>query len=233
MMKQAGGEAAVAVQAEKDEKTVRAESVSTKRILVAALAVQLVALAIAGVGLYFSDVTVFWGINAGTLSSAFGAIALGIAGALVSYWVGRGITRSNTGVGATMRAHCEALHSVFRHLSWWHICVLALAAGVCEELLFRGFLQPWIGSFSTPLVGLVVASVIFGLLHYASFIYFLITAVMGLLLGAVYWFSGSLLAVIVWHAVYDLTALAVLVKFPRVLGLGESPAGSGHSKPNL
>ncbi|WOX05403.1 CPBP family intramembrane glutamic endopeptidase [Microbulbifer pacificus] len=193
--------------------------VSTRQILTAALAVQAVALAIAVAGFHFTGIAASWGVDA-----VFMAIALGVAGALASYWIGRAITRSNTSAGNTLRNHCEKLHRVFCHLNWWQIGVLAVTAGVCEELLFRGFLQPWIASFSTPLVGLLVASVVFGLLHYASSIYFLITAVMGLILGAVYWLSESLLTVIVWHGVYDLIALGVLVKFPRVLGLN-GPAG--------
>lgn len=196
--------------------TDRAE-VSTRQILTAALAVQAVALAIALAGFHFAGISVSWSTDEIPL-----AIALGVAGALASYWIGRAITRSSTSAGTTLRNHCEKLHQVFCHLNWWEIGVLAVTAGVCEELLFRGFLQPWIASFSTPLVGLLVASVVFGLLHCVSFIYFLITAVMGLILGAVYWLSENLLTVIVWHGVYDLIALGVLVKFPRLLGLSGS-----------
>lgn len=191
--------------------------VSVKQILVMALSIQAVVAAVAWAGLYFSRIDVSWGIGSAPLY-----IALGITGALVSYWIARAITVSNSDFGATLRDHCKKLHLAFRHLNWWQIAVLALAAGVCEELLFRGFLQPWIASLftpSAPIVGLVVASVVFGLLHYASFIYFLITAVMGLVLGLVYWLSESLLAVVVWHGVYDLIALGVLAKFPQRLGV--------------
>ena len=192
--------------------------VSASRVLTLAIAIQAVVLVIAWIGFHFSSVDVSWGASAVFVVS-------GIAGAMASYWIGRVITRSNTRMGTTLRDHCAVLHRVFRLLGWWQIGVLALAAGVCEELLFRGFLQPWFASFSTSLVGLVAASVLFGLLHYASFTYFLITAVMGMILGAVYWLSESLLAVIVWHGVYDLIALGVLAKYPQVLGIAPELIG--------
>lgn len=191
---------------------IRTAQPSIKQVLAMAFAVQAVALAIAWAGLYFSGIKVSWGI--GTVPAFVGA-----SGAVASFWICRAMTRSNTRFGATLRDHCEHLYRVFHDLSGWQIGALALAAGVCEELLFRGFLQPWLAYFSTPLVGLMVASVIFGLLHYASFIYFLVTATMGLVLGAVYWLSESLLAVVVWHGVYDLIALGVLAKFPHLLGV--------------
>ncbi|WP_158681711.1 CPBP family intramembrane glutamic endopeptidase [Microbulbifer pacificus] len=182
--------------------------------MIAALAVQAVVLLIAWAGLYFAGIEVLWGIHRVPVSGA-----LGLVGALLSYWIGRAITCSHSVAGVTLRGHCEKLHRVFRHLTWWQIGALALAAGICEELLFRGFLQPWVTSVSTPILGLLVASVVFGLLHYASFIYFAITAVMGVILGAVYWWSESLIAVVVWHGVYDFMALAVLAKYPHLLGL--------------
>lgn len=194
--------------------------VSAKRMLIAALGVQAVVLVFAYVGLDASNIDVSWGT--GSAASTLSAIAIGLAGAIVSYWIGLRMTLSDTSAGRTLRDLCEKLQRSFRHLSWWQIGALALAAGVCEELLFRGFLQPWLATFSTPLVGLLVASVIFGLLHYASVTYFLITTVIGIVLGAVYWWSESLLAVVVWHITYDLIALGVLAKYPQVLGIQPS-----------
>jgi membrane protease YdiL (CAAX protease family) len=70
---------------------------------------------------------------------------------------------------------------------------LAIASGVGEEVLFRGFVQEHLG--------LVAASVLFGLMHYSSRMkwYVPITIVIGLFLGGLTILSGSLLPAIVIH----------------------------------
>ena len=197
------------------QQAVEQTEISTAKAMAFGLAIQGVVLAVAVVCLYLSAVDVAWPARGGVL----GPFVLGVTGALVTYLVCALLTRSNTVAGARLRDHCEALQVMFGRFSWGQIGLLALAAGVCEELLFRGFLQPWLTSLSSPLVGILVASVIFGLLHYASFFYFFITFVIGVILGVVYWASESLLLVVVWHAVYDLIAMGVLAKFPGYLKL--------------
>jgi membrane protease YdiL (CAAX protease family) len=84
-------------------------------------------------------------------------------------------------------------------------------------------LQPFISSYSNIWVGLIAASLIFALLHFMSWIYFVLAFAMGLLLGAAYQLSQSLVLVMVWHGVYDLLALWVLVHAPQLLGLPAKP----------
>jgi hypothetical protein len=92
--------------------------------------------------------------------------------------------------------------------------VLALTAGIGEELLFRGWLQNWlirIAETSTAglpewgcaCFGWMVSSVAFGLAHPISRTYVLLAALIGLVLGALYLLTGSLLSSILAHAVYD------------------------------
>ncbi len=92
---------------------------------------------------------------------------------------------------------------LFEHVSVWHIVVISALAGMGEELLFRGVLQ--------PLIGLPAASLIFGAVHVGGrgFIgYGVWAACIGALLGGLLVTTGGLLAPIVAHAVYDALALA-------------------------
>lgn len=82
------------------------------------------------------------------------------------------------------------------------ILVIALAAGLGEEILFRGVLQ--------PLLGIVLASVVFGALHALSLGYFLFATVFGLYLGWLFEVTGHLAVPIVAHAAYDVFALYLL-----------------------
>jgi len=93
------------------------------------------------------------------------------------------------------------------------------AAGVCEEILFRGFLIRWLhgGALGLPLVGaLAASSLIFGLGHaYQGFKGVLSTAVGGLVLGLLFLLSGQLIPAMVLHALLDLQVVYVL--WPRDL----------------
>ena len=179
-----------------------------------ALAIELVTLVVAVVGLSFVEVTVTW-MGDGIAR----ALTFGLIGALLSLVAILGLTRSRTPVGRGLRDIFGSLYPFFQGFSWPQIVITALAAGFCEELLFRGFLQGWLAGISTPLVAVLVTSVVFGLLHFASFTYSVIATGIGLSLGLVYWLSESLLLVITWHGVYDLIAIAVLAKYPRWFGL--------------
>jgi len=79
---------------------------------------------------------------------------------------------------------------------------IALAAGIGEELLFRGAAQAeW---------GLVAASVLFGVAHVggrASLAFGAWVVVMGLALGGLAEVGGGVLAPVVAHAVYDAAAI--------------------------
>jgi uncharacterized protein len=112
--------------------------------------------------------------------------------------------RGNRWPGGALRHVCRLIvRPLFEHVQVWHILVISALAGVAEEVLFRGVLQ--------PLVGLTVASVVFGVVHVGgrSFIgYGVWAACIGALFGWLMVATGGLLAPIVAHAVYDALALA-------------------------
>jgi len=92
--------------------------------------------------------------------------------------------------------------AIFRNSSINDLIVISLLAGIGEEFLFRGVIQ--------VKFGIVFASILFGLLHFVSPAYAIVTTVMGFYLGAVFQISGGLLAPVIIHFLYDLAALVYL-----------------------
>ncbi|MCO1334410.1 CPBP family intramembrane metalloprotease [Microbulbifer sp. OS29] len=178
------------------------------------IGIQLGCLLVALLGIYLVSMEVsFLG------SAVWVQLLLGLLGAVVTYVVALSLIRSETLFGQILRRHCVQLTPVFSKLSVAQMVWVSIAAGVCEELLFRGFLQSWLSQVSTPFLGLLGASVIFAILHFASWVYFFLTLMIGLVLGIFYQISGGLVGVIVWHAGYDLLALIALIHFPHLLGI--------------
>lgn len=119
----------------------------------------------------------------------------------------------------------ERLLPLFRHCGVLDIAALSLVAGIGEEMLFRGFLQgrlaEAIGTPAGTWVGLILASLVFGLAHPLSRLYVLLTGVIGVYLGWLWIVSGNLLVPITVHAAYDFVVLFYL--------LGIRPAGNAGS----
>jgi membrane protease YdiL (CAAX protease family) len=112
----------------------------------------------------------------------------------------------------------ELFVPLFRDLSTLDIVVISVAAGVGEELLFRGVLQPeW---------GLLAASVVFGAVHVGGrdmLVFGVWAAATGALLGWLAIATGGLLAPIVAHALYDALALAYIRSHPLA---ADAPSGA-------
>jgi membrane protease YdiL (CAAX protease family) len=84
-----------------------------------------------------------------------------------------------------------------------NIIFISLFAGIGEELFFRGVLQRlFIKAFKNPWMGIIVTAFLISALH-VQFFGFIPRFLLGILLGAVYWYSGSLLTAIVAHFLYD------------------------------
>jgi hypothetical protein len=88
--------------------------------------------------------------------------------------------------------------------------MVALLAGVGEELLFRGALQTKLGQWTTPIVGLLLTSVLFGLAHALSKLYFAFAVAVGAFLGWLAFQFNDLIAPMVAHGLYDFLALVYL-----------------------
>ncbi len=108
----------------------------------------------------------------------------------------------------------EMIVPMFGQCSLVDLALIALAAGVGEEMLFRGAVQEAISHRFNPLTGLLAASTLFGLMHPISTTYVALAGLIGLYLGCLFQATGSLIAPITAHAVYDFLALAYLVRRP-------------------
>jgi membrane protease YdiL (CAAX protease family) len=106
----------------------------------------------------------------------------------------------------------EEVKPVLGSRPWPDLALISVAAGVGEEMLFRGVLQGALVRSLGPGAGLAAASLLFGLLHPITPAYAVIAALMGAYLGAVWLLNGNLLAVMVTHALYDFLALLVLLR---------------------
>ena len=82
-----------------------------------------------------------------------------------------------------------------------NVFIIAVLPAICEELCFRGALQRiMIQCAKSPLTGIIVTSVLFSALHF-QFQGFLPRMFLGIVLGALYWYSGSLWTSILAHFV--------------------------------
>jgi uncharacterized protein len=98
--------------------------------------------------------------------------------------------------------------------------VIALLAGLGEEMLFRGVIQSvvtgLVGGNLGIYAGLAAAAVLFGLAHSITLTYMLLAALIGAYLGVIWLLTGNLLVPIIAHAAYDFAALIYLMKIkPR------------------
>jgi len=93
---------------------------------------------------------------------------------------------------------------------------LSLTAGVCEELLYRGFLTWLLASYMPVALAIIVASVAFGFGHaYQGPKGIIRTATVGLVMSIIVLASGWLIPAMVIHALLDISG--GIVSF-RVLG---------------
>lgn len=97
---------------------------------------------------------------------------------------------------------------------WADLFILAGIAGFSEEVLFRGFLQPWLESVWGGPVGLLVSNLIFAMVHAVTPLYALLALLMGLYMGFFLDYDGErkLLSPIVIHTLYDFVAFLVILR---------------------
>ncbi len=84
--------------------------------------------------------------------------------------------------------------------------VLALIAGIAEELLFRGVLQTVAERTFPVFAAILLTNAIFGALHARTLFYAILAMMIGCWLGLLFHWTGSLMAPIIAHALYDFIA---------------------------
>lgn len=92
-----------------------------------------------------------------------------------------------------------------------NLLIFAVLAGVCEEFLFQGALQPLMMSWTrNPHVGILLTAFIFSALHF-QFYGFIPRFVLGVYLGYLFFWSKSLWLPVLAHVLHN--ALSILVDY--------------------
>lgn len=133
-------------------------------------------------------------------------VSLGAAGAFPLFIMFRITLSEKAGVIPVFRSLrttvIRDVRPMFSRAGLIDIVVIALLAGFAEELFFRGVIQ--------ARFGVAAGSVLFGLFHFITPAYVLVTIIVGFYLGLIYHISGSLLVPVLVHGFYDLAALMYL-----------------------
>ena len=116
---------------------------------------------------------------------------------------------------------------------WHDLLILAALAGLCEEVLFRGVIQPWMAGVDAAAVGssgflvaLVGSNLLFALLHPVTPAYATLVGLLGCYLGLVGLVDvlpaggeasgqGNLAVPILAHGLYDFIAFLVIAAESR------------------
>ncbi|PWT73874.1 MAG: hypothetical protein C5B59_12285 [Bacteroidetes bacterium] len=110
------------------------------------------------------------------------------------------IEKSESDVNATLQNILTMKNPIDLIIS---IFLVGVLAAVGEELFFRGILQRiFIQICKSPWLGIILTAAIFSAVH-GQFLGFLPRMILGIILGALYWYSGSLIPAIVGHFVFN------------------------------
>jgi membrane protease YdiL (CAAX protease family) len=120
-------------------------------------------------------------------------------------------------VVAIRRLLLETLGPGLYRYHWADLFVLAAIAGISEEILFRGVVQPWMESSWGLTAGLVGSNLIFGLVHAVTPLYAVLATLVGIYLGLALDYGGdrNLLTPIIIHGLYDFLAFLALMRSYR------------------
>ncbi len=111
----------------------------------------------------------------------------------------------------------ETLGPALHRHHWADLFILAAIAGISEEILFRGVIQPWMESSWGITAGLIVSNIVFGMVHAITPLYFVLATVVGIYLGLALDVGGdrNLLTPIIIHGLYDYLAFLALMRSYR------------------
>lgn len=151
------------------------------------------------------------------------AIFYGVAGTLPLFVIFMAMQSLKIeSVQQVRRLLLETLGPSMHGYGWADLLILAAIAGVSEEVLFRGVIQPWIESGWGISAGLVFSNIIFGLVHAVTPLYAILATLVGIYLGLSldYGAERNLLTPVIIHAAYDFLAFLVIMRAYKA-GLSE------------
>jgi len=106
----------------------------------------------------------------------------------------------------------DVIRPLFRSCSILDLAVICVLAGIGEEALFRGVLQPLLDRYFDWWLAIAMASVAFGVMHPITPTYVVLATVVGVYLGLIFQWNQNLVVVMLAHALYDFVALLYLTK---------------------
>ncbi len=153
--------------------------------------------------------TFFESVGLGAAVYVVGFMAIGIVSAVL-YFTPLFHKRNEAAILAM------APHTPLQFLVWFGV---SLSAGVCEELIFRGYLLQQLNAWTQrPVVSICLGALLFGSVHlYEGLGAILPLAALALVFGAVvHHFKGDLRAVVVAHTLQDFIVALLLLAKPFV-----------------
>ncbi len=180
-----------------------------------------------------------WGLGAWLGTPAFGALRLTWPGALWGAAASLPLLaslalaiRSDWPPFARLRRMIHRIVSeLFVSCTVADIALISALAGIGEEALFRGVVQPYLTGTVDLWAAIAVTSVAFGLAHYLSLAYAIYAAVVSAWLGFLLIAFDNLLVPITVHALYDFLALTYLVHIrPPKFAPGVRAPGAADSE---
>jgi membrane protease YdiL (CAAX protease family) len=140
-------------------------------------------------------------------------LLLGALAAIPPLVVILGLTHSGWHVFGGLKRVVEIrIRPLFVGWTWWQLGVLSILAGIAEECFFRGLIQGGLVNAGGMLLGILAASVFFGMAHLLTNAYGIMAALIGAYLGALLVWKGNLMIPITTHAVYDFAALGWIMR---------------------
>lgn len=150
-----------------------------------------------------------------------------IAGMMLQY---RALRRLSTGQRDAMHAQIAGVADLLPHTrtELRTFQLVSATAGVCEEILFRGFLLWYLCLFVPVWPAILLGAVAFGWGHaYQGAAGMVKTGIVGLAMGAIYHATGSLLWPMILHSAIDLQGGAVAF---HLLSRGQLDGGDERSR---
>ena len=189
--------------------------------MLALVAVQCVLFVAIGVGLWaFSgrDFTAFASID-------LYQIGLGVALALGMIASGLALFKAFPAFGEKLvRDQVQQFGFLENRIGIGPIIFISACAGIGEEALFRGGLLTLAADHMAIPLAVLVTSALFAFVHLAKPVVAILIGVIGALFGFAYLVTGSLLAVMIGHALYDVWALWFIQDEMHRLGVFDQPA---------
>lgn len=98
-----------------------------------------------------------------------------------------------------------------------NVLIIAVLPAICEEVFFRGVLQRVLIHLTrSPWAGIIITAIVFSALH-LQFDGFLPRMFLGIVLGALYWYSGSLWTSILAHFVNNAVQVVAISYAPQYI----------------